>query len=383
MDRVVKVALIGMGGYGNGYVREILDESEKHNVECVGMADLYPESCNYLDEVRQKNIPVYSGLEGLYKNHAPDLLIVATPIQFHCRHTCFALEHGSNVMCEKPIAATVLEAEEMKKAAKKAGRFVGIGYQFSYNDAILAIKSDIISGKYGRAVKLKTAMSTRRGLNYYARSWAGKIYDGDSPVYDSVANNACSHYLHNMYFLLGKEINTSAFPKEIEAECYRANDIENYDTITAKIKTTEGVEIYFAATHAAFQNIPPLIYFEFEKGTISFYPQEHMFKGRLAKGEVIEYGNPGSGQYNKVWRAVDAVRGKDTIYCDIDTALAHTHTIDYIQNNVKIIDFPKDIITLENIACENAPVHYMKSVKGLGEKIRLCYDNECMLSEYY
>ncbi len=103
-----------------------------------------------------------------------------------------------------------------------------------------------MEGVFGRAVRLKTITLWPRTHSHYARSrWAGRIKDDHgSWVLDSPVNNATAHYLHNMLYLLGKTTNSSARPASVEAELYRANNIENYDTGALRIKTEEGAEIF-------------------------------------------------------------------------------------------------------------------------------------------
>jgi hypothetical protein len=64
---------------------------------------------------------------------------------------------------------------------------------------------------------------------YYQRSfWSGRIKDDNGNwILDSVASNATAHYIHNMFYVLGNEVDKSAVPVEVAAELYRANNIEN------------------------------------------------------------------------------------------------------------------------------------------------------------
>lgn len=91
MEKVITVALVGMGGYGSYYVEEILNNSETYGMDCVAMVDIYPEKSKYVDEVKARGIPIYSNMEELYEKHRPQLVFISTPIQFHCRQSCFAL----------------------------------------------------------------------------------------------------------------------------------------------------------------------------------------------------------------------------------------------------------------------------------------------------
>ena len=130
---------------------------------------------------------------------------------------------------------------------------MAVGYQWSFSPAVQALKDDIRSGLFGAARKLKCLYLWPRDEGYYARNdWAGKRKDAEGAwVLDSPVQNAMAHDLHNMFYVLGKTRETSARPAEVEAELYRANAIENFDTAAARIRTEEGVEILFFVSHAS------------------------------------------------------------------------------------------------------------------------------------
>jgi len=380
MEKVITVALVGMGGYGSYYVEEILNNSETYGMDCVAMVDIYPEKSKYVHEVKARGIPIYSNMEELYEKHRPQLVFISTPIQFHCRQSCFALQHGSHVLCEKPTAATLEDAKTMLKEAESAGKFVIVGFQKCFNRAVLRAKEDILSGKYGKLIKMKAVIGQQRTLAYYQRGWAGRIKVGEDYIYDSVANNSAAHYLHNLFFLAGEKLNVSAFPDQIEAECYRGNDIENYDTITTKIRTVSGVEVYFAAFQCGKRNYPHCAHLQFEGGMMEI-AQDGSVVGQLSTGERLEYGNFNRDDVSKVKCAVEAVRGKDTIYCDINTAMAHTYTIQFIQNHMKVIDLINRAEVI-NVGKVGEEPNLARCVKGLDEAILHCYDQETMLSSW-
>ena len=57
-EKKVTVALVGMGGYGIYYVEEILNNSEKYGMTCVGMVDICPEKSKYIEEVNGQGISI-------------------------------------------------------------------------------------------------------------------------------------------------------------------------------------------------------------------------------------------------------------------------------------------------------------------------------------
>ncbi|MCO7110464.1 hypothetical protein NIA69_16875 [Gemmiger formicilis] len=80
-----------------------------------------------------------------------------------------------------------------------------MGYQLNYSRDVLALKQDILDGRFGKPIYMKALHAMRRGDKYYARnSWAGHIDVKGCAVNDSPFNNACAHQFQVMTFLLGR-----------------------------------------------------------------------------------------------------------------------------------------------------------------------------------
>lgn len=354
MDNNVSLVLVGIGGYGATYLKELYTNSYKEKgIEISGAVDPYPENSDYYEDLKNDGVEFYKTLEDFYDKNKADLAIISSPIQFHSRQSIIALSKGTNVLCEKPIAATLDEAWDMKVARDKYNKFLAIGYQWSYSDAVQNLKKDILAGKLGKAKRLKSIVQWSRDKSYYNRSpWAGKIKDEKGNwILDSVANNATAHYLHNMLYVLGSEIDSSDMPKKITSEIYRANNIENYDTSFINITTELGVEILFLASHAVNIHRTPQFFYEFENANIIFGdPDIPLSEENILcyhkDGEIVNYGNPYNDQGNKMWLAIDNVRNnKKDILCGIEASLAHTITINKIQKAQEdIVNFPSELV---------------------------------------
>jgi predicted dehydrogenase len=236
MGKTMSVLLVAIGGYGGLYANAMLDEGEKHNAKIVGVVDPSPQGYKRYDEIVEAGIPIYKTMEEFYRSNKADLAVISSPIHFHSSQACMALSKGSHVLCEKPISATPDEAIKMMEMQKATGLLAGVGYQWSFSEAIRALKKDIQQGILGKPVLLKSIVLWPRNKKYFSRGWAGKIKDEQgNMILDSVANNATAHYLHNMFYVLGTRARTrQQFHHKVEAELYRANDIENFDTSCSK-----------------------------------------------------------------------------------------------------------------------------------------------------
>ena len=344
----ISILLVAIGGYGSSYMDALLDNDVKEAFVIAGIVDPVPENYLRYDEVIRRNIPVYSSMEEFYAQSDADLAVISSPIQYHAIQTYTALKYESNVLCEKPITATIQDAKKLIEVSKKTRKFVAVGFQWSYNDAILSLKHDIMSGIFGEAKAMKALVLWPRSHRYFNRNnWSGKKKDCNGQwVLDSVANNAAARYLHNMFFLLGNEMNRSAKPTAGQAELYKANPIENFDTVAARVMTEKEVEILFYASHAVSQEHEPVFKFTFERGTISYNTSENEnIIARMQDGKTINYGDPNIGNINKLWAAIKAVRNGGTLPCTIETASSQVLCVNGMQESVPdIAEFPQSVI---------------------------------------
>lgn len=374
----MKILLVGTGGYAVNYVNSLLSCKDS-DIIWEGIVDPYYSACPKKAEIDELNIPVYNTMDEFYKDHSADLAVISTPPYLHCEQSVCALSHGSNVLCEKPIAPTVAEGEKMLEAEEKYGKFIAIGYQWSFAKTILELKKDILSGLFGKPISLKTSVSWPRNKAYYNRTtgWGGKISKNGVIVLDSIASNACAHYLHNMFFILGSDINTSASVTDIKADCFRANDIENFDTCTIKMKDENDTDLYFIASHAADRKRDPEFIYEFENAVIIYSPDTaKRVVAKFRDGSVKDYGDPFADGMKKLWDCVDAVKAGTAPACSVKTALTHTRVIEYLYKNVEITDFPRDIIHTDE---KDDRIF----VDGLFEKIYEAYEGTLLLSDVW
>ena len=114
-----------------------------------------------------------------FAKDSADLAVLVSPVHFHTDMVLSCLEHGVNVLCEKPLCLTVKEAAAMQEASKKTGKFLCIGYQLNYRRDVQALKRDILLGRFGKAKHIAVYHGFRRGAAY---SMHATIGPGGSPA---------------------------------------------------------------------------------------------------------------------------------------------------------------------------------------------------------
>ena len=383
MPRELTLALIGIGGYGGHYAQAMLSPAAPDGHRLVAAADPYADASQVLPDLRARGIPIYPSVDEMFAalDAAPDLVVVSSPIHLHCRHSVQALQHGSHVLCEKPLCVTLEQAAEMRHARDVAGREVSVGYQWSFSEPIQELKRDILAGVLGEPRRLTTMVLWPRDESYYRRNkWAGRLYTGQAhPVFDSPVNNACAHYLHNMLYVLGDATHTSAVPVRLTAELYRAHPIETYDTAALRCWTDRGAEILFLVSHATTGTRGPVFRYEFSRGTV-FYAEdkEGQIVARFADGTTKNYGTPPSGaDMSKLWATTASLRSGTPTVCGIEATLAQTQVVCAAQDSMPdSVDFPASLVHVEG-----APGNRKTSVTGLEEVLAQCYERDLLPSE--
>ena len=365
----VKVLLCGMGGYGENYVKEYLSRDVLGS-ELVAVADPFASKSPLYNDVVEKKIPVYSSPEEFFRENRVDLTIISSPIHTHYPYIMTALENGSNVLTEKPVCFRMEQIEEMEKKSRESGLFVAVGYQLCFSHDVLALKKDILSGVYGKAVKFRTIRLMRRNDIYYSRSnWAGAEMCHGEPVYDSPFTNACAHQYQNMVFLLGRTMEESAESVSVQGNLVRVRPtITNCDTASLKFTTSDGVCLYYYASHAVDEvKLGPLSTYVFEKGYVE--ETDKGFVGHLDDGRTIDYTALDRGErMEKLWEAVRCIGEKRTPACTLVTAKEHTHAVLMAQKK-GVVDLSS---SAEAKTDDKESTYY--TLPGLGKALKDAYD---------
>lgn len=88
-------------------------------------------------------MPMFVTLGELMAAVAPEVVIVCAPPRFHHASCLEALGAGAHVLCEKPLATSVAEADEIIEAARRAGRRLALNHEFREMPAFRALLNDV------------------------------------------------------------------------------------------------------------------------------------------------------------------------------------------------------------------------------------------------
>ncbi|HHX59123.1 MAG TPA: Gfo/Idh/MocA family oxidoreductase, partial [Candidatus Moranbacteria bacterium] len=136
------------------------------DVEIVCGADLVEGKAKaFFERFGVKNVRCYPDhLSMLEAEKDLDAVSVCTYNTTHAACTIDALNHGVNVLLEKPMCVTLDEAVEIRRAEKKSGKILSIGFQPRYEPNMQMIKRICESGALGKIYYIQTGGGRRRGI---------------------------------------------------------------------------------------------------------------------------------------------------------------------------------------------------------------------------
>lgn len=149
-SRTYRAALIGCGGMGRVHA---LGLAGAPGIELVALADVLPASLNRIgEELGIAPAHRYLDYEILLQQEKPDFIIVATQAPQHAPVTLAAAAHGVHVICEKPLALNLAEADAMVAACRQAGVLLATNHLRRVAPAARMGRDMIAAGEIGDIV---------------------------------------------------------------------------------------------------------------------------------------------------------------------------------------------------------------------------------------
>lgn len=218
-SKKVKIGIIGCGWIAGAHIIEYLKMTD---VEVVALADLIPGKAEaFAKKHGVEGARFYASGHDMLENEQLDGVSICTYNTQHAPCAIDALEHGVNVMLEKPFTVTLDEAIAVMQAEKKSGKILTIGFQPRMSANIQMIKKIIDSGELGKVYYMQAGGGRRRGIpTPYGTSFIEKETGGIGAMGDI----GC--------YSLDMLLNAVGYPKPLTVSGYAANffgvDPENY-----------------------------------------------------------------------------------------------------------------------------------------------------------
>ncbi|HCM76895.1 MAG TPA: oxidoreductase [Cytophagales bacterium] len=193
-------ALIGAAGYiaprhlqaikatGNNLVAA-MDKNDS-----VGILDSYFPECDFfteferfdrhLDKLKRKGVKI-------------DYVSICSPNYLHDSHIRFALRHGADAICEKPLVLNPWNIDALAEIEKETGRKVYTILQLRLHPSIIALREKIKNGPQDKTYDVDLTYVTSRG-HWYHHSWKGDISKSGG-----IATNIGIHFFDMLIWVFG------------------------------------------------------------------------------------------------------------------------------------------------------------------------------------
>ena len=185
-DRKLRIGLIGTGGISGAHIQAYMQQPD---VEIVAGCDLIPGKAEKkFAEYKVEGGKFFTDYKEMIDTMNLDAVSVCTYNRTHAECTIYALEHGLSVLLEKPMSVTLEEAIEIRKAEKKSGKIVSVGFQPRFDANMQMIKKIVESGELGRVYYAQTGGGRRHGIPV---SWSETFIENDKAGLGALGDIGC------------------------------------------------------------------------------------------------------------------------------------------------------------------------------------------------
>ncbi len=272
------VCIIGYGAIGPIHADAL---KQVKNAKLYGICDTDPEALSRAKEEYPEAV-LYSSYDDVLNDNTINSVHICTPHYLHAPMVKQALNAGKEIICEKPVAITREEFEELLEIPGIEN--VGLVFQNRLNPCAVKLKEIIESGELGKLKATKAIVTWCRDKDYYASGeWRGKwATEGGG-----VLINQSIHTLDILCYLGGEveSVDANMFNYSLK------DFIEVEDTCVARLNYKNGNKGIFFATNAYTSTNFPQIEFVFENTTVR-YMEQGLFVGseKVASDEMAVYG---------------------------------------------------------------------------------------------
>ena len=224
------VALIGCGRISFKHIEGFVADKEKMTL--IACCDPLLERADEKAKDYQKSIPhaevkTYKDYKVMLEELQPDIVTIATESGKHKAIAIDCLNAGSHVICEKPMALSTSDAQEMIDCAKKNNKKLAVCFQNRFNAPIQKLREAYEKNRFGRVLHGMVQIRWNRNEAYYAEApWRGTWeQDGGTLM------NQCTHGIDLLQWMMGEDAvrvqaQTRRFLRPIEAEDFGCAIVE-------------------------------------------------------------------------------------------------------------------------------------------------------------
>lgn len=258
----MKYALIGCGRIATNHVKAVVN----NDLEFVAACDVVAENIQVLlakhGLENDESIARYTDYKEMISEHPElELVAIATSSGVHAEIAKYCINHGINVIIEKPIAMNMADADEIVHLSEEKGVAVCACHQNRFNVAVQKVRAALESGRFGKLSHGSIHVRWNRNKDYYDQApWRGTwAEDGGCLM------NQCIHGIDLLRWMMGNEVDTVYGVTRQQYHHYLEAEDVGMAVITFKngaVATVEGT------TNVYPKNLEETLYLFGENGTV-------------------------------------------------------------------------------------------------------------------
>ncbi|HAI13857.1 MAG TPA: hypothetical protein DCM28_19280 [Phycisphaerales bacterium] len=151
-DNLIRVGIAGLGRSGwNIHAKHIQSLPKQYHITAVtdAMQDRLTEANSEL------GCAMYTDFNAMLADENVDLIVVATPNPLHTEHSITAMQAGKHVVCEKPFALNVADADRAIATSQESGKILAPFQNRRFEPHFLKVKQLIDSGELGDVLQIR------------------------------------------------------------------------------------------------------------------------------------------------------------------------------------------------------------------------------------
>ena len=257
----MRYALIGCGRISTNHVKAVLN----NQLEFVAACDIIQEQITELlkkhDLENISEIKHYTDYKKMIDENELDLVSIATDSGKHAEIALYCIEHGINIIIEKPMAMSMKDANEIIRRSEMKKVKVAVCHQNRFNIAVQEMRKALEAGRFGKLSHGSINVRWNRNKEYYKQaSWRGTwAKDGGCLM------NQCIHGIDLLRWTFGDEVDEVYGVTKRQFHDY----LEVEDIGIAVVKFKNGAVATIEGTTNVYpQNLEETLYVFGEKGTV-------------------------------------------------------------------------------------------------------------------
>ena len=257
----MKYALIGCGRISTNHIKAAVN----NQLEIAAVCDIVSE---HMEAVLEKHhlekdasIKRYTDYRIMLKETQPALVSIATESGNHAEIALYCIEHGVNVIIEKPMAMSIKDADEIIRLSEEKHVKVSACHQNRFNIAVQEMRRALETGRFGKLSHGSIHVRWNRNKEYYTQApWRGTWeQDGGALM------NQCIHGIDLLRWTFGGEI--EEVYGQTRQQFHHYLDAEDVGMAVVKFKNG-AIATIEGTTNVYPKNLEETLYIFGEKGTV-------------------------------------------------------------------------------------------------------------------